>query len=328
MLVLGGPGFIGRWVARLLTRAGAELYVPARDCRNAKRTFAEFDVRGEILKLDLRDTGIVDRMISEIDPAITFNLAGYGIDRSECSEELAHQINAVLPEILCRTVAKSSTRANWSGQRFVHVGTAMEYGDVRGDLRESSPTRPTTVYGRSKLAGTEAVASVCRENSLAGLTARLFAVYGPGESHARLLPMLNEASRTTGPIDLTAGLHRRDFTYVEDVAEALLRLGRAECRPGEVVNVATGTLSSIRSLVEIASRKIGVTNGRLDFGSLPTRPEEMDHDPVNVDRLLELTGWKPGTELNEGIRKTLSFTRSEVTVRPTAQRSQTPCELF
>lgn len=327
VLVLGASGFIGRWVARLLTRAGARLYLPARDCSTAKRTFTEFDIKGELLKLNLLETEITQRMIAEINPAITFNLAGYGIDRFECSEEVAFAINSRLPAVLCEAISLSSG-TGWSGQRIVHAGTAMEYGAVRGDLNETSPTKPTTLYGRSKLAGTEAIGSACRRGSLAGVTARLFGVYGPGESQARLLPSLIAESESSGAITLTEGLHQRDFTYVEDVAEGLIRLGVASCRPGEVVNVATGSLTSIRSFVDIASRELNIRNERLHFGALPTRPEEMDHDPVNCKRLLELTGWQPRTSVRSGIRKTINFKQSDRAAVTAVHLNQTLCELF
>jgi UDP-glucose 4-epimerase len=328
VLVLGASGFVGRWVARILTHAGARLYLPARDCAAAKRTFTEFGIEGELLKLNLLETGITTRLISEINPAITFNLAGYGIDRSETSDDLAFAINARLPEMVCEAMSLTSV-PGWSGQRIVHAGTAMEYGSTGGDLKEDSPTRPASLYGKSKLAGTEAVSSTCRQISLPGVTARLFGIYGPGESSARLLPSLIADSKGSSPIALTAGLHKRDFTYVEDVAEGLVRLGVASCQPGDVVNVATGTLTSIRSFVGVAARGLGIGDDRLRFGALPTRPEEMQHDPVNCERLVELTGWRPPTGLLSGIRKTIDFRQSDkAPTKSGARLNQVLCELF
>ena len=80
------------------------------------------------------------------------------------------------------------------------------------------------------------------------VTARLFTVYGPGEHCGRLLPSLIEAARAEKPLELTAGTQLRDLTYVEDVAEGLLRLGLAQAEPGSVVNLATGHLTMVRSL--------------------------------------------------------------------------------
>ena len=93
---------------------------------------------------------------------------------------------------------------------------------------------------------------------------------------------------------------------MEDAAEALLRLGLGGETRGEI-NVATGVLTPVRDFVTTAARELGISVENLRFGSLPTRPEEMYHRPVSVERLFETTGWSPTTTLPEGIRKTASF---------------------
>ncbi len=306
VLVTGATGFIGRWTARKLCAAGAKVYLPVREKAAARSVFAEYGIAGEICELDLLNTDAVGELIRQIRPAIIFNLAGYGIDRTETEEDPAYRINAGLVEILCHSMIEVND-TGWSGQNIVHVGTAMEYGAISGDLAENSVPNPTNLYGKSKLEGTQNLTRCCRENGLKGLTARLFAVYGPGEAPARLLPTLINASETDEAIALTAGLHERDFIYVEDAADGLLRLGLSSAKPGEIINLATGKLCSIREFTETAAREIGISGERLKFGALPTRMEEMKHEPVTIGCLRDLTGWKPPTAIAEGVRKTLSF---------------------
>ncbi|NIP76477.1 MAG: NAD-dependent epimerase/dehydratase family protein, partial [Xanthomonadales bacterium] len=75
-------------------------------------------------------------------------------------------------------------------------------------MAEDSVPNPTTLYGRSKLAGTLQFRRACQRTGLRGLTARLFTVYGPGEHPGRLLPSLIEAAETDEPLELTAGLQK------------------------------------------------------------------------------------------------------------------------
>jgi nucleoside-diphosphate-sugar epimerase len=140
-----------------------------------------------------------------------------------------------------------------------------------------------------------------------GLTARLFTVYGPGEHEGRLLPSLLETAKTGKPLRLTAGQQRRDFTYVEDAADGLLRLGLSASEPGEVVNLATGTLNSVRAFAGIAADELEIPPDKLQFGAIPVRGEEMKHSEVSVKRLLLLTSWIPPTTITQGIQKTVSF---------------------
>jgi nucleoside-diphosphate-sugar epimerase len=127
-----------------------------------------------------------------------------------------------------------------------------------------------------------------------------------------LLPSLIEAARTGQTIRLTDGRQRRDFTYVADVAEGLLRLGMSSAEPGEIVNLATGRLIAVRQFVEQAAHILNISEERLLFGALPTRPEEMNHSPVAIDRLRRLTGWTPPTGIQDGIRGAWDFYKDGV----------------
>jgi nucleoside-diphosphate-sugar epimerase len=310
VVILGASGFIGRWVARKLYTAGACTYLVVRDSAHAAGVFARYGVPGELVEADLLDIGLLRKIYGEILPAITFNLAGYGVDTSERDEEMGYRVNAEFPKTVCEVVAANKD-PSWGGQHLVHTGSALEYGESAGSLYEDGPTRPTTAYGKSKLRGTQMVAETCAALELRGLTARLFTVYGPGEHSGRLLPCLLEASRTRQPLNLTAGTQRRDFTYVEDVAEGLVRLGLAtKAVPGTVVNLATSELTSVRSFVDLAAAILNLPSAHLRFGALPPRPEEMQHDAVSIDRLRGLTGWAPLTKIEAGIRKTLLITGS------------------
>lgn len=306
VLVLGAAGFVGRWTARRLCAAGADLFLPVRDISAARLVFDEFGISGNVHRLDLLETARVAEFVGDIRPAVIFDLAGYGVDRTEDSEAIAFRINAQLPEILCSAMMKSAAD-NWSGQKIVRTGTALEYGAATGDLEENSTPDPTTVYGRSNLAGTLSLRHWSRKFGQKCVTARLFSVYGAGEHPARLLPTLIRSRATGEAVELTSGTQERDFVYVEDVAEGLLRLGLMSIGNCDIVNLATGVLTTVRNFTESAADELGISRKRLKFGALPTRPEEMRHGTVSVKRLKDLVGWLPQTTIAEGVRKTLEF---------------------
>jgi UDP-glucose 4-epimerase len=306
--VLGATGFIGRWMARALCARGAQVSLVVRNLPAAARIFALYGIEGECVVGDLCDPVTVHSLLRQMRPTIVFNLAGYGVDRTERHEPTAYQMNVNLVRTLCEVMAEQRDPA-WPGQDIVHVGSAAEYGESRGNLAEDSVPHPTTLYGQTKLAGTLALAQYCQTQALKGLTARLFTVYGPGEHRGRLLPTLWEVARTDTLVHLTAGAQQRDFTYVEDVADGLLRLGVAPTPPGVIVNLATGLLTSVRCCVETAARLWHIPIQRLMFGALPTRTEEMQHAAVTVERLRSLVGWVPATGLEEGMRRTADFAK-------------------
>ncbi len=311
VVVLGASGFIGRWVALHLARIGARVHAPVRDVARTSELFSSYAIDAVVERIDLSAFSTVGEFLRRARPAVVFNLAGYGVDRTERDEKTAFRINARLVRTLVLELADADGPA-WPGQRLVHVGSALEYGTAKGDLAEDTRASPTTLYGRSKLAGTLLLQRAAERTGVRALTARLFTVYGPGEHVNRLLPSLIGCAEDGRPLDLTRGDQERDFTYVEDVAEGLLRLALSGAEPGAVVNLATGIITPVREFVQIAAEVLEIPSEHLRFGALATRSEEMSHRPVAITRLRRLTGWAPSTGIREGISRTAAFHRRRV----------------
>jgi len=302
-IVLGATGFIGSWVARCLAASGARLTLGVRDPGAAQDLRAELGGTADILEFDALDTAALEATMRNVRPAITFNLVGYGVDRTERDESIARRINAGFVTALCEAVSRTRD-PRWPGAALVHAGTQLEYGPIAVIAEDAIP-QPTTSYGRTKLEGTLALGRCAALRGLPAVTARLFTVYGPGEPASRLLPSLIETARTGADLDLTSGTQRMDFVYIGDVAEGMLRLGLARVSAGEVVNLATGTVISVRSFAEQAARALGIAPARLRFGALPQRAETMQYRAVPVDRLRMKTGWTPPMTVAAGIRETI-----------------------
>lgn len=305
VLVLGASGFIGRWVARGLCKRGARVSLVVRNKQAADEIFFAYGIYGDVFEVDLENLEAVAQLLWRVGPSIIFNFAGYGMNREERDARAAFQINSHLVEVLAET-ARKTRNSEWRGQDILHVGSPLEYGTIGGSLSEDSIPQPTTLYGMSKLAGTESLARLCKTYNIKGLTARVFTVYGPGEPSRRLLPSLLRIEKTGSTLPLTSAEQKRDFVYVEDVSEGLLRLGIAQSAPGEVVNLATGRLTSVRVFAETVAKILGISDDKLNFGKLPPLPEEMHHSEVTTERLRRLIGWIPSTGIEEGIRKTIA----------------------
>ncbi len=306
--VLGASGFIGRWVSRALCQAGTDVHAIVRHPAEARRIFGACGVAATVHEVDLVDLGAARALLAGLRPDIVFNLTGYGVDpdeKTEANERLAGILNRDLPGVIAEALAATPAGA-WSGRRVVHAGSVFEYGNIGGHLEETARARPSGLYGCSKLAGSERLAEACRETGLPGLTARLCQIYGPGEHPGRLLPMLLAARGHAEPLVLSVGTQRKDFTFVGDVAEGLLRLGVSVGPPGEVVNLATGQLATVREFVETAAHLLRLDPGRLKFEK-PLPDNELQHLEVAIGRLRELTCWEPATGVAEGIRRTLDF---------------------
>ena len=306
-LVLGGSGFIGAWVARLLTHHHAIVTVTARDSDAAEAALARVSRSAfGVVRADFVEPDALNQVIARVRPQIVFNLVGYGVEPSERDPALMRALNTTLVDNLCAAAATMDA-GDWSGATLVHAGSALECGPGTAAVREDCDADPTTDYGRTKRRATQLIQEYAAATSLKAVVGRLFTVYGPGEHSHRLLPALLRTARSGQPLALTDGRQPRDFTYVEDAAEGLLRLGVIAAPRGTIVNLATSHLSTVREFAETAANVLGFDPALLEFGALPTRGEEMWHGPVDVTRLQDLVAWVPTTTIAEGIRRTAEF---------------------
>lgn len=136
VLVLGAGGQLGGYLTPAARAAGHEVHA---------RTHAE---------LDITDAGAVDTVIADLHPDVVVNAAALtGVDASEGDPERAHAVNAV-------AVGSIGAAAARVAAHVVHISTDYVFdGTAHVPYRESDPTNPVNVYGRSKLAGEKALAA-------------------------------------------------------------------------------------------------------------------------------------------------------------------------
>ena len=301
VLVVGAGGFLGRWVARALTREGAQPLLTARAPERLARERDAWEIGGTIVARDLLDDGL-EEWVASCAPEVIVNCAGYGVDRDETDASRSRRLNADLPGRL----AVAATRlppSDWPGVRLLHVGSALEYGSYRGVLREDGPTESHTAYGRDKLAGTRAVAEAAVASGCPMLVVRLFTLFGAGEHATRLLPTLRRAARARTSVQLSSGWQQRDFLPVDEVADGLLALGVAGPALGPIVNLAAGRLRTVREFATTAAGVLGIAGPDLRFGDVEVRPDEMAPAGVAVERLHAATEWRPTGDLGAAIAR-------------------------
>ncbi len=277
-----------------------------RDVRRARALAARAQLAMQVHGVEAGVPGQLEDLLASLAPDVVLNAVGYGVDPDERDEGAARVLNAELPVRLGRWLANASQGRDAPDRvRLLHLGSALEYGEVGGDLAEDGPCRPTTLYGKTKWKGVRALSSLAATEGLPVVTARLFTVFGPGEHAGRLFPSLLALARKTGDLDLTSGEQVRDFSYVEDVVERLLDLCEASTPPGYVVNLASGVNRTVREFVLAVAGSLGIDRDRLRFGVLPTRREEMAHDPVRLVRLRALGVTPPPDDIAGAVGRSL-----------------------
>ena len=310
--VTGCGGFIGVRLTRRLLYLGAnvlgvdnftEVVYPASHRRHLIEEFANCP-NFRFLEASI-DQPVAHDFVRGAE--VVINLAGLSGQGSSWDREAEyHYVNASSAAVLFETVARTGTR------RFIQASTSSVYGDVV-DGNEDQDLKPCSPYGESKLAGEQMLKELSRTSETDLVTARLFSVYGPGQRDDMGFARFVESALANRPLTVhnRPGL-ARDFTYVDDVVEAIIALIDRSVPAGEY-NVASAEpielLVALNILDELFERP-------LDRILLATPPGMQSSTRANIDRLLSVSKWRPSTSLRQGLLSQIEFQRERLSSVP------------
>ena len=313
VLITGGLGFIGSNLAHRLVGMGAEVRLidslfPEHGGSLSNIHGLEGRLRVELA--DLRDTPRLESVVAGVE--VVFNLAGQTSHLDSMRDpatDLAMNCAAQLALLeACRRLAPEA--------RLVFASTRQIYG--RPDylpVDEAHPLRPVDVNGVNKMAG-EAYHMVY--NDVYGLRAtalRLTNTYGPRmrvrDARQTFLGVWIRLALQGEPFEVWGGEQLRDFSYVEDVVDALLLAAATPELDGAAFNLSGDPVVSLRALAEMLR---GETGQGFEIRPFPAERRRIDIGDYHADdgRFRELTGWAPKVALEEGVRATLAFYRANM----------------
>jgi len=270
VLVTGGAGYIGSHTCLLLTREG---YTPVT-LDNLSTGRREAVRSGPLIETDLDDTKALAGIMTETQPIAILHLAAATRVADSTVRPAAYWQNNLVTTLAVLTAAIGTGCPS-----VVLASTSAVYGPQASPiLSESTPPRPTNAYATSKLAGEMLLANVAESHAMGCVALRYFNVAGadptgtlgdhspPGTA---LIPTILAAATGRGPgfringedYDTPDGTCIRDYIHVMDVAAANLRAleWTLDHQGFEVLNIGTGTGTSIREIVTACESCIGRT---------------------------------------------------------------------
>jgi nucleoside-diphosphate-sugar epimerase len=300
ILVTGATGFIGSNLACRLTVEGGTVAVVVRP---HSRTWRLDDVisRTTVLHADLSDAARVQQAFSDFRPDVVYHIAAAGVDPRNQNAQAMLNSN-VLGSWNVALAAQGS-----GVSRLVFSGTAGVYDDSDSPIGESGNLKPRTMYAASKVTAWFLTEALLSNSGISTVNLRLFTPYGPGDWPSRLIPQVIRKATKDEDIELTSGRQSRDFVYIGDVIEALIRAGSREGGTG-VINIGSGRATTVRDVVGTVLELTG-SKSKAIFGALADREDEIWRVCADVTRVREVLRWKAATPLAEGLGKTIEWIR-------------------
>jgi nucleoside-diphosphate-sugar epimerase len=258
IVVTGAAGFIGSHLAERLLADGHD--VTGIDC------FTDYyprSVKEENLRRlrDHRAFRLVEARLQDADLAPILSDAGHvyhlaaqaGV-RSSWGREFEHytEHNVLATQRLLEAALEHGR------PRVVYASSSSVYGDAAElPLREDGPCAPVSPYGVTKLAAEHLARLYHRNHGLPTVSLRFFTVYGPRQRPDMAFHRFLRSAREGGPITVYGdGRQTRDFTYVDDIVEAVRAAGLSG-RPGSVYNVGGGERIALNDVLLLVERVTG-----------------------------------------------------------------------
>ena len=134
---------------------------------------------------------------------------------------------------------------------------------------------------------------------------RLYLVYGPNQDPNRVIPFTILNSVFKKEFNCSNGKQFRDFLYIDDLIEGIIRSLKQKNLFGEIINIGQGKPIIIRKLILKISKMIGT--GKPKFGKIKLRKDEIIKLYPKIDKIKKLLKWKPKINLDEGLHKTINY---------------------
>ncbi|MFB0613101.1 NAD-dependent epimerase/dehydratase family protein [Aurantiacibacter poecillastricola] len=306
-LVFGAAGFIGSHLARRLLAEGAEVHAVVREGSSLER----LRTLGDALRLhrfDMRDTAALERCIAKTAPEEVYHLAA---ETRDAATEDPVAIGQSLTDYLEPLMHLLAFLANTSRppRVLVRAGSIAEYGDAALPYREDRREHPVTPYGARMLAATHQCMLLEKSLPFPVHTARLALTYGEGQSESFLLPALIKACEEGRRFTIRRPDDRRDLIHVDDVVEAMLRLGKATDAGSLMVNIATGTAPTMREVAERVAELTGCSKSLLTYGQ--STEDESSILLASTEHAQEKIGWSARIDLERGLQITLGIAQHD-----------------
>ena len=296
ILIIGGTGFIGFNLLKKLKKLRFSITSISLSYPKKKNLISGV----KYVKLDITNKNEIKKINGNFD--IVINAGGYGgLDGNfkDTNKMYQNQIKGL------KNVASFFLKKKI--KKFIQVGSSLEYGSVSGIQTEKSYSKnPITIYGKSKLNSTNYLKFLNKVFNFPVVVLRLYQVYGPNQKNNRLIPYIIESIIKNKKIFTTKGDQIRDFCYIDDVTEAIIKCFKSKKTIGEIINIGYGRGHQIKDILKKIFKYFPKYKVKRKVKINISSKKQVKKLVPSIKKAKKILRWSPKISFNEGIKKTIN----------------------
>ncbi|WP_020470651.1 NAD-dependent epimerase/dehydratase family protein [Zavarzinella formosa] len=307
-LVTGGAGFIGSHLVDALVKRGDRVRVLDDLSTGQAANIERHGDRVELITGSILDQPVVAKAVAGA--KTVYHLGALAsVARSVETPLISHAACATGTLQVLDEARKAGVK------RVVFAASSSMYGGATTDDGQKEDQTPCALspYAAAKLAGEYYMQAFAATYGIETVRVRFFNIFGPRQRpdspYSGVIAIFTSLlSQGKTPVVHGDGLQSRDFTYVGNAVQALMKAASSPGVSGQVFNVGTGNSVTVLRLVEELNKTLG-TNIKPELG--PARAGDVRYSKADISRTRALLGYEPAVTFEEGLAKTTKWYRGE-----------------
>lgn len=307
-LVTGGAGFIGSHLVDALVRRGSKVRVLDDLSTGLSDNLAHHQGTIDFVKGSITDPDAAARAVAGV--GTVFHLGALAsVARSVETPLVSHAACATGTLTMLDAARRAGVK------RVVYAGSSSAYGGYSTPDGQVESLLPNALspYAAAKLAGEYYMQAFAATYGIETVRLRFFNIFGPRQRsdspYSGVIAIFTALmEKGTAPIVHGDGLQSRDFTYVGNCVQALVKASEAPNVSGQVFNVGTGSSVTVLDLVAALNRLMGK---EIVVTHAPTRAGDVRYSKADISRTRSMLGYDPQITFEQGLEKTLKWYRGQ-----------------
>lgn len=305
ILLVGGLGFIGHHVAKILIEQGHECtifdnlttYNILDQKKHSRLLMTRLNHLGtehkfHFVKGDIDNIVEVSDVFGNNTPDIVIHLASYPRAKIVNNDPITAR-----QTMLNGTEGLLNLSARFKVKRFVFISSSMVYGNFKGGVTEDAECKPGSIYATYKLAGEQITQFMAKKHEFEYTIIRPSTVYGPRDVDDRVVSTFFANAFNDKCICVNGEDERLDFTYVTDIADGIAKAAISSAGANQIFNITHGNDETILNAANTIKE---ITNSKSEIIVKEKNPNMPSRGYLNIHKAIQFLDYSPGYSIDEG----------------------------